>query len=671
MSLDTILVEYRLKIDALEKDVAEVKKTLGKVDDSVKTSAANASTQLGNIQTQVSGKLTASFASLGKVIAATFAIQGITNFISSSIELATRAQEIKSEFDKLNSPYLLANLRKATQGTLSDLKLMEVALRADKLGVPMEKLGKIIEFAKVRADALGKSTEELTDILVQGIGIKGTRALVQVGISQEEFSKEVKKTGDYFTALDNIMTKTLDNAGEGFESVADKQDRLKASIENTKVEIGSKLLPVIDDLLVGINNAILGFERLFNVTNASQSEGFNQIIDMFSDGSKPAEGFAAEIADVTESIRKLNEENKGSDSGLAKIFGAKSVREYHKTLGLLEGQLMALKALQDQENRSTEASKNSFEDAGKEAKVLTKEIDPLVLAYQRLGKAIGQSFEALNNYRDVLPEETIKTIGIDTDKTADALLKADAAAIKLKGSLGTLNGELVNTDTSIETAKLAWDDYANAVLSVFESINQAYSYGTDYRMSLLQEELNQGLISEETYEKKRKQYAREEAKRAKALAILSITVDTARAVMAALATGNVPLSILAGATGLIELGVVANQPIPEFKKGVIDFKGKGTETSDSNLVRISKGESVITAKATKENKPILEAINKNKFDEFITSVYLKEKKSNVAVSWDDYRLLLELKKSTYASKENTQQIVRAIKETRKQHRFNA
>src|SRR5690606_37585312 len=29
-----------------------------------------------------------------------------------------------------------------------------------------------------------------------------------------------------------------------------------------------------------------------------------------------------------------------------------------------------------------------------------------------------------------------------------------------------------------------------------------------------------------------------------------------------------------------------------FKDGVVDFKGKGTETSDSNVVRISNGESV-------------------------------------------------------------------------------
>ncbi|MFC7347301.1 hypothetical protein ACFQO9_11290 [Chryseobacterium zhengzhouense] len=51
------------------------------------------------------------------------------------------------------------------------------------------------------------------------------------------------------------------------------------------------------------------------------------------------------------------------------------------------------------------------------------------------------------------------------------------------------------------------------------------------------------------------------------------------------------------------------QETPAFKDGVIGFNGKGTGTSDSNLVRISNGESVITADATRKNREILEQIN--------------------------------------------------------------
>jgi hypothetical protein len=52
-------------------------------------------------------------------------------------------------------------------------------------------------------------------------------------------------------------------------------------------------------------------------------------------------------------------------------------------------------------------------------------------------------------------------------------------------------------------------------------------------------------------------------------------------------------ALLYGAIGAAESAVMG-----AFYKGVVNFKGKGTGTSDSNLVRISHGESVMTAKAT-------------------------------------------------------------------------
>ncbi len=46
-----------------------------------------------------------------------------------------------------------------------------------------------------------------------------------------------------------------------------------------------------------------------------------------------------------------------------------------------------------------------------------------------------------------------------------------------------------------------------------------------------------------------------------------------------------------------------------FKDGVIDLQGPGNERSDSIPARLSKGESVMTAQATKRYKPLLEAMN--------------------------------------------------------------
>ena len=47
------------------------------------------------------------------LIAAAFAIDKIGDFISSSIELAARADGIRTAFNRLNDPSLLSRLRRA------------------------------------------------------------------------------------------------------------------------------------------------------------------------------------------------------------------------------------------------------------------------------------------------------------------------------------------------------------------------------------------------------------------------------------------------------------------------------------------------------------------------------------------------------------------------------
>ncbi|CAB4218246.1 hypothetical protein UFOVP1605_15 [uncultured Caudovirales phage] len=63
------------------------------------------------------------------------------------------------------------------------------------------------------------------------------------------------------------------------------------------------------------------------------------------------------------------------------------------------------------------------------------------------------------------------------------------------------------------------------------------------------------------------------------------------------------LAALAGVTGAVQIALIASQqppPPPQFARGVIGLDGEGTETSDSIDARLSKGESVMTAKATKK-----------------------------------------------------------------------
>ncbi len=66
---------------------------------------------------------------------------------------------------------------------------------------------------------------------------------------------------------------------------------------------------------------------------------------------------------------------------------------------------------------------------------------------------------------------------------------------------------------------------------------------------------------------------------------------------------------------------VAEAIAGSFAGGVEDFKGKGTGTSDSNIIRFSKGESVLTEKGTRETKGLATAINKKGKDGVMQWVY--------------------------------------------------
>lgn len=76
---------------------------------------------------------------------------------------------------------------------------------------------------------------------------------------------------------------------------------------------------------------------------------------------------------------------------------------------------------------------------------------------------------------------------------------------------------------------------------------------------------------EEQFENRRADLRRKEAERQKMNAIFNVAINTAQAIVGALATlpspSAVPLSIAVGAIGALQAGIIAAQPIPEFWKG--------------------------------------------------------------------------------------------------------
>ncbi len=69
----------------------------------------------------------------------------------------------------------------------------------------------------------------------------------------------------------------------------------------------------------------------------------------------------------------------------------------------------------------------------------------------------------------------------------------------------------------------------------------------------------------------------------------------------------------------INMALIGSQ---KFVKGKIDIQGPGTETSDSILAFLSRGETVTPADKTKRYRPALEAIHKDRFEEYVYVNYV-------------------------------------------------
>jgi len=184
------------------------------------------------------------FSNLGQVIGASFAVAAIQNFASESIRLAREAEGVRNAFLQLNNPQVLDNLRAAVKGTVSDLELMKSANQAKSIGIDMQDLGKVMQYVSKYARATGQDMNQLmSDATLELVRQTGLR-LDQLGISLVEVRKRMKETGDFTSAVLAEMAEKSAALGDQGETAAEKLDRLTATIENQKTELGGKLLPI-------------------------------------------------------------------------------------------------------------------------------------------------------------------------------------------------------------------------------------------------------------------------------------------------------------------------------------------------------------------------------------------------------------------------------------------
>lgn len=205
---------------------------------------------------------TSGLQSIGQTVGVAFGVSAVASFAFEVAKLAGEAEGVRAAFERLpESEALMARLKDATAGTVSELELMKRTVQATNFGIQLEALPQLLEFAAIRAQQTGQSVDYLVDSIVTGIGRKSPLILDNLGISAVRLKEKLGDVsiaaadiGTVSEAVGAIANEELQKMGGFSENTATKVARLSASWENFKVTLGNVitaggvLAGVLDDL---------------------------------------------------------------------------------------------------------------------------------------------------------------------------------------------------------------------------------------------------------------------------------------------------------------------------------------------------------------------------------------------------------------------------------------
>jgi len=294
--------------------------------------------------------------------------------------------------------------------------------------------------------------------------------------------------------------------------------------------------------------------------------------------------------------------------------------------------------------------------------------------------------EDLSDDFDVISDDDLAIPGVPTPGQEDDLVAAtDAILERVKAKYDDFREE--QEEKNEQFFQNSMETQAETMFSRVEQVNQFANSISELQLATLERQLRRKEITEEQYDKRKKEIMKKQARRQKAMDVFENVIGTIRAVTQALP--NIPLSILVGAIGAANTAAIIARPLPKFATGVvavgeqIGLQGAGTETSDSIPALLSRGETVTSAKQTRKHRPALEAIHRDRFDQYITEAVTKEQAKAAKVSEDDAAILQafssgfsdigirhDLKSIKNQSKINARMLVDALSKSMKEHPRN-
>lgn len=255
---------------------AELKIGIGADNSGLKKGLQDAEAQISSFVSKI-GKIAQvgeQLSSIGQkmTVGLTLPIAGLA---AGALNAFKELEGVRVAFNRLNDPTLLDELRKATKNTTTDLQLMQSAVSAEKFGLSVSALPKLLEYARRVAKDTGQSVDYLVDSIVTGIGRKSALILDNLGISATSLKEalggvtmEAASVGQVTEAVAKIAQQELKKMGADANTLAESWAQVRTSITNSLGRIGEvinknfNISGVIDKIAGFIDKAVSAFENL-------------------------------------------------------------------------------------------------------------------------------------------------------------------------------------------------------------------------------------------------------------------------------------------------------------------------------------------------------------------------------------------------------------------------
>ncbi|MDT9499118.1 phage tail tape measure protein [Capnocytophaga canimorsus] len=291
----------------------------------------------------------------------------------------------------------------------------------------------------------------------------------------------------------------------------------------------------------------------------------------------------AEINSLSEAKQLLEE--RGYQGQLSRI---KTLEEAKKALRKQADKEIIAASLETLENQKNILKAYLENVTGEQAEKLKENLDKLLEQIQKLKIArseINSSDENKKNTLKGTDAENVDILGFSAGQWEQVFSNLDTTEGKLN-AIGMAMQGLANLGSMLSQMQQAANDRE---LSAFEQLQ-------DKKKAALKRQLDQGTLSQESYNKqlermdaetanKKAELAHKQAQADKTFRLFAAIGNTAQAVAAALTAGGIMGPILAGivgALGAVQIGIIQSQPLPPKPSYARGGRTKGLGFTDES-----------------------------------------------------------------------------------------